>query len=107
MLKKFFIIITIILTFNKAVYGYSSSFEYMITTLNIEKQNENGNYINEEIYNEYNLIVYGNPNVITKNQRWKDSENGKWTKNGSAWNGSGIRGEYWILGENYFRKRST
>ena len=76
--------------FNNVVLGYSSGFEYMLTTLNIEKQNVNGYKINEEIYNKYNLLVYGSPEIMIKNQRWKETSSGKWNKNG-------VMGEYWIL----------
>ena len=83
-------------------YAYSSGFLYMINAMNIEMNNSNGLPINEEIYERYNLIVYGNP--ITANdpkQRWKSTENGNWTKGGGAWNGAGERGEYWILGQDF------
>lgn len=86
--------------FNTVVLGYSSGFEYMLTTLNIEKQNANGHFINEDIYNKYNLIVYGNPNIITKNQRFKETTNGNFYKNG-------VKGEYWILRRKLFRKGSS
>ena len=81
-------------------YAYSNEFDQMIKILELPLENNNGLALNEEIYNEYNLIVYGNPLFIKNKQRWKATENGKWTYNGNAWNGNGVRGEYWILGEN-------
>lgn len=93
-------IIIIVLMFNTTVFGYSSNFEYMISTLDIAKQNVNGHFINEEIYNKYNLLVYGSPEIVVKNQRWKNNTNGSWNKNG-------IVGEYWILRRKLFRKRSS
>ncbi len=33
-------------------------------------------------------------------QRWKDVQDGRWIKNSSTNKADGIRGEYWILGEN-------
>lgn len=90
MKKRILIILSVILIFGTVTFGYSNGFEYMLNTLNIEKQNVNGHFINEEIYNKYNLLVYGSPNIITKNQRWKAIINGNWNKNGEI-------GEYWIL----------
>lgn len=81
-------------------YAYSNNFENMIKVLEIPIENTNGLVLNEEIYNEYNLLVYGNPLLVKNKQRWKASENGKWTYGGGTWKGEGIRGEYWILGEN-------
>ena len=67
MKNKILILLAIILMFGTSVFGYSSSFKYMLNSLNIEKQNVNGHFINEDIYNKYNLLVYGSPNIITKN----------------------------------------
>lgn len=61
---------------------------------------ETGYTLNEEIYNEYKQFVYGSPLFIANGQRWKNVEQGRWTKGGGAWKGSGTRGEYWILGYN-------
>lgn len=95
------IIIVIILMFCN-VFAYSEEFETMIEIMGIEKITEHGYTINEEIYNQYNQFVYGSPLNIKQGQRWKDVKDGLWTKNGGAWNGSGIRGEYWVLGYNIF-----
>lgn len=85
-----------------SVYAYSSGFLYMVDAIEVEKINVHGLKINEEIYRQYNLFVYGSPtDVLSNKQRWKQTSNGKWTYGASEWNGSGIRGEYWILGEDY------
>lgn len=102
--KKFLFSIAVLflgLFFNN-VYAYTDGFEYMIQSMNIPKTNINGLRINEEVYKKYNLLVYGSPTEIRSNsQRFKSTVTGKWTLNGGAWNGSGTRGEYWILGEDY------
>ena len=77
-MKKTFFLTIIVLLFCSTVYGYSSGFEYMLKTLEIPVSNVNGYWIDEDIYNRYNLLVYGNPLIITKNQRWKESQNGNW-----------------------------
>ena len=56
----------------------------------INKNIENFLYV---IYNKYNLIVYGKPQDISKNQRWKDVNTGKWINEQT-----GNKGEYRILG---------
>lgn len=103
-MKKILGILLIIFAFSNTVYGYSSGFEYMLNKMDIPQKNVNGYYLNEEIYNKYNLLVYGNPLYMYKNQRWKETDVGNWTYNGGEWNGEGIRGEYWILGETYAGK---
>ena len=72
----------------------------MIDVMNIETATEHGYKLNEEIYDAYNQLVYGNPLMISSTQRWKDVSEGNWTKFGGKWNGIGIRGEYWVLGYN-------
>lgn len=100
-MKKILIFIFVMfIMISSSVYAYSTGFEYMINSLGIPMQNTNGLWVNEEIYNEYNLIVYGNPILIKNKQRWKTTENGKLSDDGDIWNGEGVRGEYWILGEN-------
>lgn len=96
-MKKIISIIITALILNTYVLAYTSEFENILNKLNIEKQNVNGNYINEEIYNKYSLFVYGDPSVVQKNQRWKEKADGNFIKNG-------VRGEYIILGENYSGK---
>ncbi len=86
----------------KNIYAYTDGFAYMLKTLEIPITNINGHTINEEIYNEYNLLVYGSPTMKLNQQRWKDTEQGRWTRNKGAWQGAGIRGEYFILGENVY-----
>lgn len=103
-MKKILGILLVIFAFNDVVYGYSSGFEYMLSKMDIPQKNVNGYYLNEEIYNKYNLLVYGNPLFMYKNQRWKETDIGNWQYNGGIWNGEGIRGEYWILGETYAGK---
>ena len=90
------IIIGVLFCFN--VLAYSENFKFMVDTMGIELESRNGFPLNEEIYEEYNQFVYGSPLDITSGQRWKDVSDGNWTKNGGAWSGSGIRGEYWVLG---------
>lgn len=95
------IIISVILLFGN-VFAYSEEFATMIEIMGIEEKTEHGYALNEEIYKQYNQFVYGNPLNIKQGQRWKDVKDGLWTKNGGAWNGNGIRGEYWVLGYNVF-----
>ena len=61
MKKILFLLIISILIISSTIYAYSDGFEYMTKTLDIPLTNLNGNYINEDIYNRYNLIVYGTP----------------------------------------------
>ena len=95
----FLILILIILNFTEA-FAYSKKFELIINAMGLEVTNESGKVLNEEIYNEYSLFVYGSPLDGYEEQRWKDVEDGRWTKNAGSWQGTGVRGEYWILGEN-------
>lgn len=71
----------------------SESFSKILEMMEIPLTNPNGYYINEDIYNKYNLIVYGKPSDVIKNQRWKDVSNGKWLNETT-----GKPGEYRILG---------
>ena len=105
-MKKGFISISILFLFLfPQVYAYSSGFEYMIQAMNIEKVNVNGLMINEEVYEKYHLLSYGEPSAIKhKDQRFKSTQSGNWTMSGGAWKGTGTRGEYWILGEDYTGK---
>ena len=100
--KNFTIIFLILLCFvSSTALAYSEEFDLMLETMDIQKQNILGKYINEDIYNQYKLFVYGSPLESYNGQRWKDVKDGKWTKNAGPWNGIGTRGEYWILGMNY------
>lgn len=105
-MKKFIILFLITISIiPNGLYAYSNGFEYMINAIQIKSINVNGKKLNEEIYEKYNLFVYGSPlNVSSQKQKWKTTKNGNWTLNGGAWRGSGIRGEYWILGEDYTGK---
>ncbi len=95
----FFLILISIILYSFS-FAYSEKFDFMIDVMNISLQNKSGKMLNEEIYNKYSLFVYGSPLDGFTGQRFKEVEEGRWTKNSGAWNGEGIRGEYWILGEN-------
>lgn len=99
------LVILIIIIVPNSIYAYSSGFEYMINALQIKTTNINGLKLNEEIYQKYNIFVYGSPlNISDQKQKWKITKDGNWTLNGGMWNGIGTRGEYWILGEDYTGK---
>lgn len=86
------------------VLALSNEFVFLLETMDIERVNQNGKEINEDVYKEYQLLVYGSPHDTYSGQRWKNVSTGHWNKNVGAWSGSGTRGEYWILGENYYGK---
>lgn len=71
----------------------SESFSKTLELINVPEKNVNGYEINEEMYKIYNLVVYGNPQDVVKNQRWKDTLNGKYVNKETN-----KRGEYRILG---------
>lgn len=87
------------------VYGISDNFKFVIDTVGIPEYNVQGKQINEEIYYSYNVFSYGTPGQVygySNEQRFKvENTNGKWTKEDHAFNNSGTRGEYNILGFNY------
>ena len=93
MKKIVFITILISTLFMKYSFAISESFQKIISTLNVPDKNIDGYEINEEIYNKYNLIVYGTPKDVINKQRWKDVPEGK-IKNETT----GAQGEYRILG---------
>lgn len=95
MKKVLFMLMFVILLFNgvKVNASISENFSKTISIMEIPEKNLLGYEINEDMYNKYNLIVYGTPQDVIKNQRWKDVKNGKW-KNEI----SGKTGEYRILG---------
>ena len=96
------IVMLIIIVATNMVYGLSQEFEFAIDTIGIPRYNTYGEEINEEVYYTYNIFSYGNPHKTQdKNQRWKNSKYGYWTKNGGNYKGSGTRGEYYILGRSY------
>ena len=74
------------------------SFDEMLNIVEIPKVNKVGDYINENIYNIYNVFVYSNPEEIlnkTNMQRFKEvADKGKYSYNSK-------RGEFYILGTNY------
>ncbi len=97
-MRKFIITIMILFMMTSVTYAYSDGFSYMIDAMGIAKQNVNGFYINEEIYEKYKLLVYGDPvSINAARQRWKNVSNGNWMNNG-------VKGEYWILGQDYSGK---
>ena len=84
------------------VYGISNEFKFAIDTIGIPRYNTYGQEINEDVYYAYNVFSYGKPHLVKdKNQRWKNSKYGLWTKAGGSYKGSGTRGEYYILGTSY------
>ncbi len=85
------------------VYGITDKFKFVIDTIGIPRYNVYGKEINEEIYNAYNVFSYGWPEELAskEGQRWKDSKYGLWSKGTGAYTGSGIRGEYNLLGKDY------
>lgn len=94
MKKIFYNFVFIFLLFISTTYAApSESFKKVLSMINIPITNVNGYEINEEIYNKYGLIVYGNPKDVSKNQRWKETANGKWINEVTK-----KKGEYRILG---------
>lgn len=97
-MKKFILFLIMFFMITPGVYAHTDGFLYMINAMGIEIQNVNGFYINEEIYEKYKLIVYGDPIAVNASkQRWKEVNNGNWINNGK-------QGEYWILGQDYSGK---
>ena len=100
-MKKLLLFSLLLIIFlNSVSLAYSDNFKFVVETMGIEYINVNGKSLNEDIYDVYSLLVYGSPLDKFKNQRWKDVNDGLWQKNGSKFTETGIRGEYWILGEN-------
>lgn len=94
MKKVIFIMIFVITLFIGSIEAsISESFRKTLELMNIPEVNPDGYKINESIYSKYNLIVYGNPRDVTKNQRWKDVNNGRWINETT-----GKYGEYRVLG---------
>ena len=102
-MKKFLTFVSLtFIVLQTCTFAYSSGFEYMVNVMQVEKVNVNGLNLNEDIYVKYNIFVYGSPlNTSKQKQKWKTTSKGNWTLNGGVWQGSGTRGEYWILGEDY------
>lgn len=103
-MKKIFLSLIVInfflFCFSPSIFALSNEFSFLLETMGIEEQNKIGEKINEEVYQQYRLFVYGSPLQYSNGQRWKNVSDGLWTKNGGPWMGNGIRGEYWILGSN-------
>lgn len=84
------------------VMALSDDFLFVINTVGIPRYNAYGYEISEEVYRIYNVFSYSEPHKVTmKGQRWKNSKYGYWAKNRGAYKGTGIRGEYYILGYSY------
>ena len=103
-MKKFILFLVMLISLSTNTFAYSSGFGYMLNAMGIATINCNGLAINEEIYERYNLIVYGSPKNVTHNQRYKETAEGNWNGNFQVWTGEGTRGEYWILGQDYSGK---
>ena len=101
-----FIVLIIYIIFKSSVNAtISDNFKFVIDTIGIPQFNVYNEEINENIYYSYNVFVYSNPIKIqsqTNLQRFKQVDNqGRWTLDGSNYQGSGVRGEYDILGRSY------
>lgn len=84
------------------IYGLSDNFIFVINRIGVPRYNVYKEEINEDIYNLYNVFVYGNPLLVDPSlQRWKSFHAGLWTYNGGKYVGVGQRGEYTILGKDY------
>ncbi len=96
MRKIMYVVVSVIcMVIATNVYAISEDFKYVIGELGVPQYNVKNQEINEEIYNKYNLFVYGGPqSVASSMQRWKNLSNGKMEKNG-------VRGEYEVLGQDY------
>lgn len=94
MKKIIFGIVVIEMLFLSVTFAkISESFSKTLELINVPEKNVDGYEINEEMYKIYNLVVYGNPQDVVKNQRWKDNLNGKYVNKETN-----KRGEYRILG---------
>lgn len=96
MKKIFSVMILLFCAVNiKKVYSISEDFKYEINELGVPQYNVKNEQINQEIYENYNIFVYGGPqNIDATQQRWKNLSNGKMVRNG-------VRGEYEMLGHDY------
>lgn len=100
-MKKIVLAIICLIFFSNKTYAYSSGFLYMINAMGINTVNVNGLNVNEDIYEKYNLIVYGSPTSVSHNQRWKETTTGIWNEKGSVAIQNELKGEWWILGQDY------
>lgn len=98
------IVLSGIIFIDNNVFGITNGFVSMINTYGVPRYNANKEEINEEVYNTYRVFSYSAPEKYSGTspvQRWKDSKYGLWNKLGGAYRGSGIKGEYMVLGKNY------
>lgn len=90
---------------SNSIQAMTEDFRFIINTIGIPEYNLQGEAINEDIYEAYQVFCYSSPqNMIGKvsSQRFKQVENeGKWTEFNGKYKGEGTRGEYYILGTNY------
>ncbi len=95
-MKKIFLVIMFLIILSSSCFAITDNFKNIINVAGINRYNNQGYEINEEIYYKYNQIVYGSPEIAINEptQRWKNVSNGLWSKNG-------IKGEYRLLGYNY------
>lgn len=103
-MKNKFIILLIMLMvcLNKAYGAISDKFKFVIDTVGIPRYNSYGEEISEQVYDTYNIFSYSEPQkIVNKEQRFKSSKYGFWTKNGGKYSGKGTRGEYYIIGKSY------
>lgn len=102
---RILMIMLLLATLKQVCFGISNDFKFVIDTIGIPRYNALGDEINEEVYYTYNIFSYSSPVQMysrTSSQRFKPvSNNGKWTQNGGKYNGTGVRGEYDILGVDY------
>lgn len=97
-------LLTLIMCNISKIYGLSEDFLFMINTIGMPRYNAYKEEINEEIYNTYQIFCYSNPTALigkVGEQIFRESKFGYWTKGGGSYKGSGVRGEYLILGKSY------
>lgn len=95
----------IIILISKDIFAISDEFKFVIDTVGIPEYNVYNEQINEQIYYTYNIFSYSDPIRMfakTNTQRFKEvPDYGKWCKEGGPYKGTGIRGEYYVLGTSY------
>lgn len=103
MKNKFAILLIVLfIGLNKTYGAISDKFKFVIDTVGIPRYNSYGEEISEQVYDAYNIFSYSEPQkIVNKEQRFKSSKYGFWTKNGGKYNGKGTRGEYYIIGKSY------
>ena len=100
-MKKIIIGIIFSISLIKSMNCYASDIplKTMLEMKGIPQKNVNGLILNEEVYAQSGLYVYGMPQEMKNSQRWKNKEDGNWRIQDK--DGNNVSGEYWILGENY------